>query len=372
MIRVGPVTRILARPTLARLGLLLVLVVAVFLAESFTTLMEEALRYGGGSADVLLLLAYQAPEIVDLALALGVLIALFFALWDARDRGELVVLATSGVGWPNVLGFALILGVLGGILSIGVAGYVIPTARYAERIAMADLRSDHVLREITAPGPRNSRQTINKMTYIATPPTDEAQLRGQLFAFQMHPDQSWRAGQSRDWDVIGPDEDGNYVIKLNTTVAYTSPGFGSETEEPPAVSTVRVRNTGVDFRMEEVLPVAKKAHRDNESPVSLMPGVDPRLGNVLTRGLLVPMAALLAVAAVLASGQSFLRFLTLPAAALLLLLFDVLGRTVVRDLLDVLPFWQLVCGACLAYLGPSLAFVLMRGEAVMLPVRGKT
>ncbi len=372
MIRVGPVTRILALPTLARLGLLLVLVVAVFLAESFTTLMEEALRYGGGSADVFVLLAYQAPEIVDLALALGVLIALFFALWEARDRGELIILATSGVRWTKVVGFALWLGFFGGILSVLVAGYVIPAARYAERIAMADLRSDHVLHQITAPGPRNSRQTINEMTFIATPPVQKDQLRGQLFAFQMYPDQSWRAGQSRDWDVLGPDEDGKYVIKLNATAAYTSQGFDPEVEAPPAISTLRVRNTGVDFLMEEVLPVAKKVRRDNESAVSLQPGVDPRLGNVLTRGLLVPMAALLAVAAVLASGRSFLRFLTLPVAAVLLLLFDVLGRTVVRDLLGVLPFWQLSLGALLAYLGPALLFALMRGEAVMLPVRGKT
>ncbi len=372
MIRVGPVTRILALPTLARLGLLLVLVVAVFLAESFTTLMEEALRYGGGSVDVVVLLAYQAPEIVDLALALGVLIALFFALWEARDRGELIILATTGVRWTKVLGFALWLGVLGGLLSVLVAGYVIPAARYAERIAMAELRSDHILREITAPGPRNSRQTLSQTTYIATPPTQEGQLRGQLFAFKMHPDQSWRAGQSRDWDVIGPDPDDGYVIQLNTTAVYTSPGFGAANEEPPSISTVRVMNTGVNFRMEEVLPVAKKAHSENESPVSLRPGDDPRFGDVLARGLLVPMAALLAVAAVLASGRSFLRFLTLPVAAILLLLFDVIGRTVVRDLFDILPFWQLCCAALLAYLGPAITYALIKGEAVMRPVRGKT
>ncbi|MCW8843958.1 MAG: hypothetical protein OQK00_11135, partial [Rhodobacteraceae bacterium] len=66
MMRINPVTRILTLPTLARLGLLLVLVVAVFLAESFTSLMERALRYGGGSSDIFVLLMYQAPGIIDL------------------------------------------------------------------------------------------------------------------------------------------------------------------------------------------------------------------------------------------------------------------------------------------------------------------
>ncbi|MBR9842823.1 MAG: LptF/LptG family permease [Rhodobacteraceae bacterium] len=372
MIRIGPVTRILALPTVARLGLLLALVVAVFLAESFTTLMEEALRYGGGSADVLVLLMFQAPEIVDLALALGVLIALFFALSEARDRGELVILATSGVRWTRVVWFALGLGFMGGVLSVAVSGFVVPAARYAERITMAELRSDHILREIISPGPRNARQSINRMTFIATPPTEEGQLRGQLLGFQFHPDGSWRAGQSRDWDVDGPDEAGGYRIQLNTTAAYESPRIDKDSGELPWISTIRVRNTGVDFRMEEVLPVAKKAHRDNEKPLKFKPSADPRFGEVMARALLVPMAALLAVAAVLASGKSFLRFLTLPVAAVFLLLFDVLGRTLLRDFAGGIPFGQLAGFAALTYLGPPLIFTLMRGEAVMLPVRGKT
>lgn len=372
MIRFGPVTRILALPTAARLGLLLALVVAVFLAESFTTLMEEALRYGGGSADVLVLLFYQAPEIVDLALALGVLIALFFALLEARDRGELVILATSGVRWTRVVWFALGLGFLGALVSVGVSGFVVPAARYAERITMAELRSDHILHEIISPGPRNTRQSIKRMTFIATPPTEEGQLRGQLLGFQFHPDGSWRAGQSRDWDVEGPDEDDGYRIRLNTTAAYESSGIGRDHTEIPSISTIRVRNTGVDFRMEEVLPITKKAHQDNEKPLRFEPGADARLGEVLARALLVPMAALLAVAAVLVSGTSFLRFLTLPMAAVLLLLFDVLGRTFLRDLSGSLSLGLLACIGSLVYLGLPLVFALLRGEAIMLPVRGKT
>ena len=371
MIRIGPVIRILALPTLARLGLLLLLVTGVFLAESFTTLMEEALRYGGGSADVLLLLAYQAPEIVDLALALGVLIALFFALIEARDRGELVVLATSGVRWTSVIGFALWLGVAGAVLSALVSGYIMPAAHYGERLTMAHLRSDHILHQITDPGPRNSQQTLNGMTFIATPPTQPNQLRGQLFAFQMHPDGSWRAGQSQDWNVTGPDADNGYALRLNTTTAYSFPGFDASVDAaPPMISTIRVRNTGLDFRMDEVLPTASKLRKASERIVRLTARDDPRIGSLLARALLVPMAALLAVAAVLASGRGVQRYLSLPLAALFLLAFDVLGRTALRDLMGALPFWQLAGGALVIYLGPALAYTLLRGERIMLPVRG--
>lgn len=371
MIRISPVTRILTLPTLARLGLLLVLVVAVFLAESFTSLMERALRFGGGGSDIFVLLMYQAPGIVDLALALGVLIALFFALLEARDRGELVILATSGVRWTRVLGFALWFGVLGGVLSVFVSGLVVPAARYAERLAMTELRASHMMREIVSPGPRNTRQTIKDTTFIATPPENPSQIRGQLFGFRIHPDGSWRAAQSQDWDVIGDGREGSYEIRLNTTVAYESPGLWDAGDDPPFVSTIRVNNMGAKFEMDEVLPAAKKTYRDNEHPVKFVGGLDPRVGEVLAKALLVPMAALLAVVAVLLSGRGIFRFMALPAAVVLVFLFDVLGRTILRDFIGVISPVPLAAGAIVVYLGPSLAFAMIRGEALMLPVRGK-
>ena len=81
------------------------------------------------------------------------------------------------------------------------------------------------------------------------------------------------------------------------------------------------------------------------------------------------MAALLALAAVLASGTGLLRFLTLPLAAVLLLFFDILGRTVVADASLTLSPLVLLILALGLYLGPPLAFVLWRGEAIMKPER---
>ncbi len=72
------------------------------------------------------------------------------------------------------------------------------------------------------------------------------------------------------------------------------------------------------------------------------------------------MAALLAIVAVLMSGRGVLRFLTLPAAVILVFVFDVLGRTFLRDLVGVVPAGPLALGAVLVYLGPALAFVLAK------------
>ena len=98
-----PLIRILAWPVLARLLVILAVVEAIFLAESFTTLLEEALRNDALAADVGILLVFRMPQILDLALAVGVLIAVYFVISDARNRGELIILAASGIRWRQVV-----------------------------------------------------------------------------------------------------------------------------------------------------------------------------------------------------------------------------------------------------------------------------
>lgn len=371
MIRLGPVTRVLTLPTLSRLSLLMMLVVGVFLAESFETLMQRAVRHGGGGADVLLLLAYKIPEKIDLALALGILIAMFFALNDARNRGELVIMATSGVRWTRVVGFVLGFGLAGAVLSVVIAGYVKPAAEFGERLAQGKLYSDYMLSQIREPGPKNARQTLQDVTFIATEPRHEGQERGQLFLFKEAEDGSWRVGQSHDWTVVGSGFGGEYEIRLNATIGYET-GPVKDQSSPPLVNVYRVRDAGLDFRMDQVLPVIDQVRREWETPLSLTSGVDKRLAGVFVRAVLVPTAALLAIAAVLAAGAGITRFLTLPIALAALLFYDAMGHTLVKVGLEQIGFVPLVAIALVAYLGPALIYVMLRGEAIMIPVRGKS
>ena len=368
MIRLNPVTRLLALPALARFGLLLALVVAVFLAESFTSLLEEALRQDANSGDVFLLLLLQAPEILDLALALGVLIALFFTIQDSRNRGELVILSIAGVRWTKVIHFALLFGVVGGCLSVCVTGYLVPKARYIERISMAQLRADYVLQRITTPASQSSRLTILDTTIIATPASSEDQERGQLFVFQPNITGSWRISKSRDWTVTGPDENGDHRIKLDAVKAYD----GSFVQHPPgAISVFSVNNAEMAFRLSDATKAPDFAVQERERILQLSSDPPNRIAKIGARALLVPMAALLALAAVLASGTGLTRFLTLPIAAVLLLFYDILGRTVVADASLTLSPMVLLGLALAVYLAPPLAFVLWRGEAIMKPERAR-
>lgn len=366
MIHLGPVTRILAVPTLARLGLLLVLVVAVFLAESFTSLLEEGLRNDATSGDVIWLLLLQAPEIMDLALALGVLIALYFALLEARNRGELVILSTAGVRWTKVVSFALVFGALGGILSICIAGYLVPKARYLERISMTQLQADYVLQKITEPADQGSRLTILNTTFIATPPTSDDQERGQLFVFQPNQNDTWRVSQSLDWTVSGPDQAGNHHIKLHSLRAYDGQ-FGADPAR--AISVFRVNNGEMGFHLDDVIQEPDFSIKARERFLNLSSPEPKYAANVGARGLMVPLAALLALAAVLAGGAGFTRFLTLPLAAVLLLFSDIIGRTLITDASTSLAPWALLGLAVAAYILPPLCFVLWRGEDIMKPAR---
>lgn len=368
MIRFNPVTRLLALPTLARFGLLLALVVAVFLAESFTSLLEEALRQDANSGDVLWLLLLQAPEILDLALALGVLIAVFFTVQDSRNKGELVILSIAGVRWIKVVNFALLLGFFGAGISIGVTGYLVPKARYIERISMAQLRANYVLDQITAPGSHSSRLTILDTTIIATPATSADQKRGQLFIFQPNASKSWRISKSRDWTVTGPDQNGDHSIKLDTVRAYD----GSFVRRPPgAISVFGVSNAEMAFRLSDVAKAPDFVVQERERMLQLSSDPPKRIATIGARALLVPMAALFALAAVLASGTGLTRFLSLPIAAVLLLFYDIVGRSVVADASLTLSPLVLLILALGVYLGPPLAFVLWQGEAVMKPERAR-
>ncbi|WP_372885690.1 LptF/LptG family permease [Shimia sp.] len=367
MIHPGPVTRLLVLPVVARLGLLLLLVVAIFMAESFTNLLEQALRFDGGGLDVIWLMLLKAPEIVDLALALGVLIAVFFAVQEARNRGELVILATSGVRWTRVLGFAFGVGIAGALISVAVSGYVMPRAQYAERLAGARLQSDYVVRQITRPGPRNARQTILDTTFIASPPTSETQERGRLFVYQPGKEGSWRIGQSRDWTVRRTDEAGGHRVILHDLQAYSG-AFSATAPQP--VSVFRVSDGGMDFDLSEVTGKPDLALRGAERLLSLSSAEPRRLGAVGARALLVPTAALLALAAILLGGRGLTRFLALPGAVVALLFYDVLGRMWIADAVQSLPAALLIPAAVAAYIAPALGFVAWRGEAIMKPLRG--
>lgn len=374
-----PVLRVLGKPLLLRLLLLLLVIEAIFLAESFTTLMEHALRLGGSARDVFTLLGFKAPEILDLALALSLLIATYFATQDARNRGELLILATAGVHWARVICVVLMLGALGGLLSFANAGLVVPMAKYGERLTLAELRKDHVLGRIQQT-PENATQptlqTIRDTTFIATPTARQvdvqtdptAQRRGQLFVFQPDVDGRWRVAQSRDWHVTDPaPADTHKVILQQLTVAD---GPYPQTDMAPPINRFSVASADFAFQMADAAPATNLIRSRSETLLTFWGSDASLLIHVAARALMVPMAALFALAALTAAGTGPLRHTALPLAALLMLSADVASRGLLTQLSSLLPTAPLLALMIVLYLGPPLAYLIWRGEALMKPERG--
>ncbi|WP_204112463.1 LptF/LptG family permease [Shimia biformata] len=373
MTPIGPVTRILLRPVLARLALILLLVEAVFLAESFTTLLEQALRYDGAVWDLGWLLVLKLPRILDLALALALLIALYFAVSEARARGELVILATAGIRWTRIVWFALSIGVVGGFVSLIVAGFVLPEARYSERITIAQLRTDYLTSQITRDGPRDTLHRLDGVTFIASAPDglpeNGPDTRGRLFFFQPQDPSNWRAGQSRDWTIKTGSAD--EVLVMKSLRLFQSPSRNQTGSFGP-IHAFNVENAELAFSLASVVPAPNQSRSRAEKVLALSDADPRRLSGIAARALLVPFAALVALAAVALSAGDLSRLLALPAALLLVMVFDVAGRTLVTDAAARVPWLVLTPIVIAAYLGPPLAVILWRGETMMTPPRGRT
>ncbi len=373
-----PVLRVLGKPLLLRLLLLLLLIEAIFLAESFTTLMEHALRLGGSARDVFTLLGFKAPEIFDLALALSLLIATYFATQDARNRGELVILATAGVHWARVITVVLLLGVVGGLLSFANAGLVVPMAKYAERLTLAELRKNHVLDRIQDT-PKHAAQpalqTIRDTTFIATPPAAKdpnqtEQKRGQLFVFQPDVEGRWRVAQSRDWTVTDPAPADTHKILLHRLSVADGP-YPQANMAPP-INRFAVAAADFAFQMADAAPTANLIRNRGERVLGLANFDANRMISLATRALMVPAAAVLALAALIAAGAGPLRHTALPLAALILLSGDVASRALLTPLSTWLAPAPLLAVMIALYLGPPLAYLIWRGEELMKPERPRT
>lgn len=370
-----PVLRVLGKPLIWRLAVILGVIEAIFLAESFTTLMEHALRLGGNGWDVLHLLSFKLPEILDLALAIGLLIATFFATQEARNRGELVILATAGVHWARVIGCLLFVGLLGGLLSFLNAGLVLPMAKYGERLALADLQTQHVLSRIQNGPTDRAVQTIGTTTFVALPDAQPApDRRGQLLTFEPQVLGQWRLSQSRNWHVTEPAPTNAisaqpHVITLEDLTVYEAP-YPTGTAPPP-LNRFTTRTAGFDVVLSDALPETDQTRATAERLLTLRSEDGARIVQLACRALMVPMAAVLALAALVLAGQGPLRHIALPLAVVGMLAVDVASRALLSGWSATVPAPLLIAMATLFYLAPPLAVLWVKAEALMRPERAR-
>lgn len=374
-----PYFRLTLRPILVTSAIILALVEIVFLSEQFTGLMERVVGTGGSAWDLVQLLLWEAPEILDLALPAALLVGVQTAVGRARREGELVVLTAAGAPVRGLVLGVLLIGLAGGVLSFAISGIVAPAASYAQRVSVHQLTVQHIRDRISAPGESGSTFRAQGVDFVATGADGEPP---SLMVRRAPDSKPWRYAFAGDWEVTGPDAEERGNFRLGQVTAFGDlPPLDGEVAEAQ-LNRMAAGSVDVGFVMDDILPVLDRTPREDERPIvmglqSLMVGealaeaTDPaRIARIWTRALLVPSAALLALLAVWGGTVKGVRAAALPLALVALVLCDLVTRAWIGGIATGPMLW-LACGvvAGALVLLPLLA-LRIAGEALIRPGRG--
>ena len=157
----GLVERSILTGIAGRVGLILLLVEAIFLGEKFPDLFNTVVERNGRLWDVFLLMICATPEIFDLALALALLVAVYQVLLRSRENRELQVIAGAGIGTFEFVKFALAVGV------VALIGSMLNSGRWSSRLRNTRSASSFSTLNIAHYSVRQG--TVNSTPFPATP-----------------------------------------------------------------------------------------------------------------------------------------------------------------------------------------------------------
>ncbi|MGH1423976.1 MAG: LptF/LptG family permease [Pseudooceanicola sp.] len=374
-----PYLRLVLRPTLVIAASILGLVEIIFLAEKFTGLLNTVVQTGGTWFDLVRLLFWEMPEILDLALPAALLVGVHAAVGRARRDGELVVLAGTGAPVRGLVLGILLVGVLGAALSFAISGFASPAASYAQRVSLHRLTVANVARSISAPGESGTTFTTGGTDFVATGREDgppSLMIRREPEA------KPWRYAFAGDWEVSGPDTNDTGTFRLGQVTAFGDlPGLTDAGAEAQ-LNRMAAGRVQVGFEMQDVLPALDRNPRANELPVlplikflaiggAIEDAIDPRrVALAWARALLVPAAALLALMAVWGGTVRQVRAAALPFALVGLVLTDLIARAWLSGIAPG-PGLFLACGVVgVAMIGGPVFALVAAGESLIRPGRG--
>ncbi|MAQ83580.1 MAG: hypothetical protein CMH12_10140 [Maritimibacter sp.] len=392
----SPMTRLLTQRALRTIVAFLVLIESIFIADIFTSTLEQVLREGGRAIDLLTILLLKSPEIVDFALPLVLFLGLYLAITRARDANELVICAAAAEPWTRIPRLAMYFGGAGFALSLLFSGLITPLASYAERLSLYDMRARTLIAELSNPADVRRVREVNGRTFIASPSDDPDAQYGDLFVYRPGSDGSWIVAQATDWEIAGPDEARDYVVRLQEFREIrgrsgTAPTTGATAGVPGLdFARINVRSMEMAFSADDVIETVDESPRATEralfqtdgplwgepipqSDGSLMTRPTRRFGEMLARAILCPVAAAMAVAAAAFSGTRRGRWLALPGGLLLVLAGDVGSRAILGDavVLGYVRFWPAAIAIVAMGLAPALGYAWLRAEQIVVPARGR-
>ena len=255
--------KILLRPILLQAGGILALVLAVFLAEILTSNLEAVLHLNGSALDVAVLLALSVPEILDLALALAVMVAVFLSVREAGRRGELLVVAGAGVPSRKLVLFVVQIGLCGAALSLLVSSVVLPSANYAKRAFEHSLEVDYITRSFRQEVDNPPVQSTSGYQFVAAGFEAANESSGPFLVVRedLETNFGWRYAVARGWRVAPPDGERKATLQLDDPV-----GFGFLTERGGnTLGRFDVNAFEAEFDVVDAYPVFDAGRAENEN-----------------------------------------------------------------------------------------------------------
>lgn len=315
----------------------------------------------------------------------------------------MVALSAAGVSPALPLKVALVLGVCAFGASLGVSGFVDPLARNLTRSVIFTLKSDLLFRRITEPSEGTLIETIRGKTFAALSDASVAPPHESLFVHQPGEEGSWRVTQAGNWQLDGPDAEGNYSLGLGRVIAYdfvrvgSKPRTGSvlrggrganlsslsgtDLDDVPVLPRVKVENVSIPVSLTNILHHAVRGAVAQEW--TFFEALDPAsaktqtgqtarriAGERFARAIAAFIAPLLALLACSFASARLVGYFAMPLACAGLLVLDVGLRSLLGEIAVIRPVAMAAFGAAI---GLGLALVLtsvigVRSASLLRPV----
>lgn len=349
----APFTALAARSFFKRVIAMIFIVMglfeAVFLAERFPMVFRSVLEHNAALSDAGKIFVCNSTQVFDLALAIAILIAVYWTILAMREDRELLVLFAGGTGPFQLLALVLVIAVGGQILSLTVSGVLDPAARYAQRAILFDAQFKALSTGI------NTGQFYNFPHRVAYAPAKAKKTGGgatptrSLFVYEDMGGGKFRVITADHAGLRGPDNKDVVLIELGGFTLYTfspdpngAPGrislasiVASDVAQPMTLDQLLTFERRGTFQEEMNLfdQIASgrgdnsKRHRDDMQ----------LLGERLARSLLCLLAPLMALAAIALTNR-LTNYFVLPLTCMALMALNVTSAWMIRAIAPATPF----------------------------------